>query len=197
MIRASRASAVFVAFSLALASCGPAPTTTVATVGSPIPQLSPYAAQSSESLWWRLDASTDTREIMLIEAELAARGQLQSGTRFVGQKTAGTVGRSVYGRSEARSGDKDCSSFSSAAEAQRFFLLVGGPARDPHGLDRDGDGNACDWGSTLRRSASSYRPVVAPRASVSRAVSSSRCYVGPRGGTYTITASGRKNYGGC
>jgi hypothetical protein len=23
------------------------------------------------------------------------------------------------------------------------------------------------------------------------------CYVGPRGGTYTITASGRKNYPGC
>lgn len=23
------------------------------------------------------------------------------------------------------------------------------------------------------------------------------CYVGPRGGTYTITASGRKNYSGC
>jgi hypothetical protein len=23
------------------------------------------------------------------------------------------------------------------------------------------------------------------------------CYVGPRGGTYTLTASGRKNYGGC
>lgn len=26
---------------------------------------------------------------------------------------------------------------------------------------------------------------------------SATCYVGPRGGTYTITASGRKNYGGC
>lgn len=25
----------------------------------------------------------------------------------------------------------------------------------------------------------------------------STCYTGPRGGTYTITASGRKNYGGC
>ncbi|MBP0639119.1 YHYH domain-containing protein [Cupriavidus sp. AcVe19-6a] len=24
-----------------------------------------------------------------------------------------------------------------------------------------------------------------------------KCYVGPRGGTYTLTASGRKNYGGC
>ena len=27
--------------------------------------------------------------------------------------------------------------------------------------------------------------------------SSSTCYTGPRGGTYTITKSGRKNYGGC
>lgn len=27
--------------------------------------------------------------------------------------------------------------------------------------------------------------------------SSSTCYVGPRGGTYTITRSGKKNYGGC
>ena len=25
----------------------------------------------------------------------------------------------------------------------------------------------------------------------------SSCFVGPRGGTYTITRSGRKNYGGC
>lgn len=24
-----------------------------------------------------------------------------------------------------------------------------------------------------------------------------KCFVGPRGGTYTITASGRKNYSGC
>ncbi len=24
-----------------------------------------------------------------------------------------------------------------------------------------------------------------------------QCFVGPRGGTYTITSSGRKNYGGC
>lgn len=27
--------------------------------------------------------------------------------------------------------------------------------------------------------------------------SSPTCYTGPRGGTYTITASGKKNYGGC
>ncbi|WP_156545888.1 YHYH domain-containing protein [Cupriavidus sp. D384] len=29
------------------------------------------------------------------------------------------------------------------------------------------------------------------------APSAQTCYTGPRGGTYTITASGRKNYGGC
>jgi hypothetical protein len=23
------------------------------------------------------------------------------------------------------------------------------------------------------------------------------CYVGPKGGTYTLTKSGKKNYGGC
>lgn len=34
-------------------------------------------------------------------------------------------------------------------------------------------------------------------ASTSRTVGGKTCYVGPRGGTYTITASGRKNYGGC
>lgn len=31
----------------------------------------------------------------------------------------------------------------------------------------------------------------------SRTVGSQTCYTGPRGGTYTITASGRKNYSGC
>lgn len=31
----------------------------------------------------------------------------------------------------------------------------------------------------------------------SRTVGGQTCYVGPRGGTYTITASGRKNYNGC
>ena len=38
----------------------------------------------------------------------------------------------------------------------------------------------------------------AAKSSVRPATSSgATCYVGPRGGTYTITASGRKNYGGC
>ena len=40
--------------------------------------------------------------------------------------------------------DKDCSDFSTWEEAQRFFEENGGPAKDPHRLDRDGDGLVCE-----------------------------------------------------
>jgi hypothetical protein len=46
--------------------------------------------------------------------------------------------------------DKDCSAFDTQAEAQRFFESAGGPERDPHHLDGDGDGIACE---SLSRSA--------------------------------------------
>lgn len=41
--------------------------------------------------------------------------------------------------------DRDCGDFSSAQAAQDFYLAAGGPMNDPHDLDRDNDGNACDW----------------------------------------------------
>ena len=40
--------------------------------------------------------------------------------------------------------DYDCSDFSSQEEAQEFFEAEGGSSEDPHGLDRDGDGVACE-----------------------------------------------------
>ncbi len=40
-------------------------------------------------------------------------------------------------------GDRNCGDFSTWREAQDFFEAKGGPAEDPHDLDRDGDGNAC------------------------------------------------------
>lgn len=40
--------------------------------------------------------------------------------------------------------DRDCSDFVTQAEAQAFFEAAGGPARDPHRLDRDRDGVACE-----------------------------------------------------
>ncbi|WP_419180497.1 excalibur calcium-binding domain-containing protein [Bacillus salipaludis] len=40
--------------------------------------------------------------------------------------------------------DHDCPDFDSQEDAQLFFEANGGPDEDPHDLDRDGDGMACD-----------------------------------------------------
>ncbi len=40
---------------------------------------------------------------------------------------------------------RNCADYRSADEAQRDFLLRGGPERDARGLDPDGDGFACGW----------------------------------------------------
>lgn len=45
--------------------------------------------------------------------------------------------------------------------------------------------------------APSLQSPVRQSAASSTSYGGGTCYVGPRGGTYTITKSGRKNYGGC
>lgn len=165
-----------------------------------------YQYLSAPTLWGELNRTEDTATILEIEAELASRGLTQSpsGDEYIGRRTSGAVGRSVYARTEPVSGDRDCDNFASGAEAQKFFLQAGGPIRDPHGLDRDGDGNACEWGNTLKSSVRQYRQNRTAQAAAARRMqtatrvqSSSRCYTGPRGGTYTITANGNRNYSGC
>lgn len=44
----------------------------------------------------------------------------------------------------AQAYDRDCSDFDTQAQAQRFYVSQGGPQQDPHRLDADGDGRACD-----------------------------------------------------
>lgn len=41
-------------------------------------------------------------------------------------------------------GDRDCGDFRTRAEAQAFYTQQGGPVADPHKLDQDGDGIACE-----------------------------------------------------
>lgn len=40
--------------------------------------------------------------------------------------------------------DRDCPDFATQKQAQQFFLKNGGPGKDPHRLDRDKDGIACE-----------------------------------------------------
>ena len=44
----------------------------------------------------------------------------------------------------APAADKDCSDFSSWRAAQKFYKRHGGPRYDPHRLDADHDGIACE-----------------------------------------------------
>ncbi len=45
---------------------------------------------------------------------------------------------------QQRGGDRDCGDFNTQAAAQNVFLDHGGPDSDPHALDADGDGIACE-----------------------------------------------------
>ena len=53
-----------------------------------------------------------------------------------------TIGTRPTGYGSVPGGDKDCGDFSSHAQAQAFFEAQG--AGDPHRLDGDGDGIACE-----------------------------------------------------
>ncbi len=43
-----------------------------------------------------------------------------------------------------RIADKDCADFANQRDAQLFYLRAGGPHQDPHRLDYEGDGVACE-----------------------------------------------------
>lgn len=51
---------------------------------------------------------------------------------------------SDYAPPPCASSDCDCQDFKTQQEAQGFFIWAGGPAQDPHRLDADRDGIACE-----------------------------------------------------
>lgn len=179
---------------LALLAACDAPQSSLPPSG-PTATRNPFASYSTTKLWGIQGMTSSASELRMAEAELGARGETSLGTWYIGQRTAAEVGTSRYSRSGAGGSGRDCDSFASSADAQRYFLLNGGPSNDPHNLDGDGDGYACEWGAFVRSSYSKFKAAVYKPARTYR--SSGACHRGPRGGTYTITASGNKNYGGC
>jgi endonuclease YncB( thermonuclease family) len=64
---------------------------------------------------------------------------------------ASTIGTFVVGASlligtpaQAQTADLDCGDFATQAQAQEYFLAMGGPGADPDRLDLDEDGVACE-----------------------------------------------------
>jgi endonuclease YncB( thermonuclease family) len=62
----------------------------------------------------------------------------------------------------SQAADRDCSDFSTQAAAQEFFLAEGGPSSDPHRLDADGDGIACESNPCPCSSATGASPPADP-----------------------------------
>jgi|GEM_PF-1884324 len=184
---------IFLAVSILVSGCVTAPSQNRAS--------SQLQALSSASLWTKQATTGSALELAMVEAELGARGEVSFGRWYLGQRTAGAFGTKRYQRTSRISSTNDvmnCSDFSNSAEAQRYFLASGGPLSDAHNLDGDGDGLACEWGKKIAATKKRYSyKAPAPRRATTARRSSSGCYTGPRGGRYTITASGRKNYGGC
>jgi hypothetical protein len=63
--------------------------------------------------------------------------------RIVGAAAAALIAIGIVSAPAAAS-DKDCSDFSSWRAAQKFYKHHGGPSYDPHRLDADHDGIACE-----------------------------------------------------
>ena len=57
---------------------------------------------------------------------------------------AASVALGVSAVSASAVADRDCGDFASQKAAQVFYLKAGGPRVDPHGLDSEGDGVACE-----------------------------------------------------
>lgn len=102
-------------------------------------------------LWEVQGQPPSETDLMMVEAELGARGQMRFGGRHLGNISASAVGKPRFPRPGEPGMKRSCGEFTSPAAAQRVFLAAGGPERDTYGLDPDGDGFACAWGETLQQ----------------------------------------------
>lgn len=153
------------------------------------------ALMSPAELWLLQRTTTSAAQLLQVEAELYGRGMTAYGGVYLGQRSAAHVGQVRFGRvARARAmNTHNCSDFPTSHAAQRFFLAAGGPTRDPHDLDRDGDGFACEWGVKTQAIARRARVNVTPRR---RYRASYTCHTGPRGGRFAWV-NGRKDYSKC
>jgi micrococcal nuclease len=94
-------------------------------------------ARASERGLWASDACAGDADR---SANSRATDESESGGSSGSSGSAGSGGSSGLDLS----GDKNCSAFSTHAEAQRYFKAKGGPASDPDHLDADHDGAACE-----------------------------------------------------
>jgi len=104
---------------------------------------------------WQVQITTDDPvELSQVEAELGSRDQTINGSTYLGKRS---LAKARPGRWQRPSQDDpkldgiNCSDFGTGAAAQAELMGSGGPRKDRHKLDDDGDGLACGWRTELER----------------------------------------------
>ncbi|WP_205473499.1 thermonuclease family protein [Nocardioides sp. SYSU D00038] len=81
----------------------------------------------------------------------------------------------AFAAAPAQAADRDCGDFANQAAAQQFYVANGGPHSDPHNLDSEGDGLACETlpcpCSTNQGGGGQPAPATPPRRQPARIVS--------------------------
>ncbi|MGJ8546913.1 MAG: hypothetical protein ACSHWZ_15820 [Sulfitobacter sp.] len=104
----------------------------------------------------RAAANRAQYEVVQPEA-LPTRGDVGPNVVSYALSTSHPVGSKRYSRfgfNKQSKFQRNCAEEASANQAQQTFLSLGGPEKDPRGLDPDGDGYACAWSpADFRRAA--------------------------------------------
>ena len=102
-------------------------------------------ARPGQVVEYRVFATNNDATTLPAES-VSVLGPVPDGSTYVDSSAINGVGTGA--------GDKNCSDFASQDEAQAFFESAGGPENDPHQLDADKDGKACDELGTSQNQAS-------------------------------------------
>jgi hypothetical protein len=119
---------------------------TCSSLGSKVATL-PKLAIGSSGTTSRANALTAAQVKLLKDKRAVIRLTLGANivcATFATIRTPGPVTATPPSNPGTGGGDRDCGDFATQAAAQAFFISQGGPARDPHGLDGDHDGIACE-----------------------------------------------------
>lgn len=84
------------------------------------------------------------RQKDFVEAQREARENARGLWRVCKDVSAATASGQQEVKETTTTGDLDCKDFPTQEQAQAFFISQGGPSKDPHRLDQDHDGVACE-----------------------------------------------------
>lgn len=91
---------------------------------------------------------------------------------------------------------KACNAMKPASKRLECLRAASGTSGGSTGASRSATAPQSIYSPATTAPRSAMSSTAAPSGS-SYSAGGRTCYVGPRGGTYTVTASGRKNYSGC